>query len=325
MFRAKLFVWRVTWVSFLADIPPVLPDDTHPNPVMQVSPLRGKRRLSPLLVFFVALLVPVFCCGMTLLIYLVFPPRHIDILILGVDSRPGEGYVSRTDSIMLLGIDPAHLRTSTLSIPRDLFIEVPGFGQQRINTINVLGEEKEKRGGVDLLIASLAQDFDIQTDRYARLQFSGFVELIDAVGGVTVDVERSIVDDAYPTPEGGVTTIRFDSGVQHMDGERALIYARTRHADDDYQRADRQQQVLSALMAKMANPVHWPAVMAVLNRAVDTNLTVLDLALLAPPILLNAGRDDRLVIDRDYILGTAEGRAVPNYDKIKLWLAGRFE
>ena len=325
MFRAKPFAWRETWVSSLAEtLPPIQPDDTHPNPDVQLSS-PPKRRLSPLLIFFVALLLPVFCCGMTLLTYLVFPPSHVDILILGVDSRPGEGFVSRTDTIMLLGIDPAHLRTSILSIPRDVFIEVPGFGQQRINTVNVLGEEQGQGRGVDLLIASLAQDFGIQIDRYARLQFSGFVELIDAVGGVTIDVERSIVDDSFPMPEGGVTTIRFDSGVQHMDGERALIYARTRHADDDYQRADRQQQVVSALMAKMTNPLHWPAVMAVLNRALDTNLTILDLALLAPPILLNAGRDDRLVIDRDYIIGTAEGRAVPNYEKIKPWLAGRFE
>src|SRR4029450_12144623 len=119
--------------------------------------------------------------------------------------------------------------------------------------------------GADLLIESLAQDFGVQVDRYARLQFNGFVELIDAVGGVTIDVERSIVDDSYPTPDGGVTTVRFDSGVQHMDGEHALAYARTRHADDDYQRADRQQQVISALMSRMANPAYWPAVIAVLN------------------------------------------------------------
>ena len=304
-------------------IPPVQATDTRPNPVLHISPRRP--RLSPLLIFFVALLVPVFCCGISLLMYLVFPPRHLDILILGVDSRPGEGFVTRTDSIMLLGLDPAHLRTSILSIPRDLFIEVPGFGQQRINTVNMLGEQQGQRRGVDLLIDSLAQDFGIHVDRYARLQFSGFVELIDAVGGVTVDVERTIVDDSFPTEDGGVTTVRFDSGVQQMDGERALMYARTRHADDDYQRAIRQQQVISALMAKMANPLRWPAVVNVLNRALDTNLTVLDLALMAPPVLLNAGRYDRLVIDRDYILGSADGHAVPDYEKIKSWLVDRFE
>src|SRR5690242_15030339 len=115
-------------------IPPIQSSDTQLNRVLRRLP--RNRRLSPLLIFFVALLFPVFCCGITLLTYLVFPPRHLDILILGVDSRPGEGFVARTDSIMLLGLDPAHLRTSILSIPRDLFIEVPSFGQQRVNTIN---------------------------------------------------------------------------------------------------------------------------------------------------------------------------------------------
>jgi LCP family protein required for cell wall assembly len=262
---------------------------------------------------------------MTLLTYLVFPPRHLDILILGVDSRPGEGFVARTDSILLLGLDPAHLRTSILSIPRDLFIEVPGFGQQRINTVNVLGEQQGPGRGVDLLIDSLEQGFGIRMDRYARLQFSGFVELINAVDGVTIDVERTIVDDLFPMADGGVMTVRFDSGIQHLDGERALMYARTRHADDDYQRANRQQQVMSALKAKMANPLYWPAVINVLNRSLDTDLTIIDLALMAPPVILNIGRYDRLVIDRDYIVGTGDGNAAPDYEKLKPWLVDRFD
>jgi len=305
------------------NIPPIDPSDTRPHSVLKFPPQR-KLRSSPLLIFFAALLFPIFCCGLTLLIYLVFPPPPIDILILGVDAREGEGYVSRTDSIMLLGIDPPHLRTSILSFPRDLFIEVPGYGQQRINTINVLGEEQSPGGGVDLMTDSLAQNFGVGVDRYVRLQFAGFVELIDAVGGVTIDVERTIVDELYPTEDGGVTTIRFDSGVQHMNGERALIYARTRQADDDYQRAARQQQVISALLARMAIPIYWPAVISVLNRTMETNLTILDMALLAPPVLLNIGRYDRLVIDRDYIVGSAQG-ATPDYDKIRLWLDPRFD
>jgi LCP family protein required for cell wall assembly len=306
------------------NIPPINPGDTRPNPAVRL-PQKPKRRFNPLLAFFVALLLPVFCCGISLLVYVVFPPPHVDLLIMGMDGRGGEGFVSRTDSIMLVGIDPGHLQTSILSFPRDLFIDVPGFGSQRINTINVLGEEQRAGGGPDLLIASLAQDFGVQTDRYVRLQFNGFIELIDAVGGVTIDVERTIVDDFYPTEDGGVTTVRFESGVQHMDGERALAYARTRHADDDYQRAGRQQQVLSALMGKMANPVNWAGVVSVLNRSMDTNLTVLDMALLAPPVLLNIGRYDRLVIDRDYIVGSGDGSALPNYDKLKPWIEGRFE
>lgn len=306
------------------NIPPIDLHDTRPNPAL-IFPKRRALRSSPLLIFFAALLFPVFCCGLTLLIYLVFPPLHVDILVLGVDGRDAEGYISRTDSIMLLGIDPARLRTSILSLPRDLFIDVPGYGPQRINTVNVLGEQGRAGGGVDLMIASLAHNFGVNIDRYARLQFDGFVELIDAVGGVTIDVERTIVDNLYPTEDGGVTTIRFESGVQHMDGERALIYARTRQADDDYHRANRQQQVISALLGKAVIPAYWPSVITVLNRSLDTNLTVIDMVLLAPPVVLNMGRYDRLVVDRDYIVGSAGGNAVPNYEKLAPWLADRFE
>jgi LCP family protein required for cell wall assembly len=305
------------------NIPPINPDDTRPNPAIRL-PRHNRRRVSLPLIFLFALFTPVFCCGLTLLTYLVFPPAHVDVLILGVDGRGGEGFVSRTDSIMLLGINPAHLRTSILSFPRDLFIDVPGYGAQRINTVNVLGDQQKAGGGPELLTAAINQDFGVQVDRYARLDFQGFVELIDAVGGVTIDVERSIVDDNYPTEDGGVTTIRFDSGVQHMDGERALIYARTRHADDDYFRAARQQQVVSALLGRMAIPVYWPAAVSVLNRSLETNLTVIDMALLAPPVLLNIGRYERLVIDRDYVIGGADG-VIPNYEKVLPWLEGRFE
>src|SRR5262249_10459971 len=143
------------------NIPPIEPDDTRPDAPVVGLPLRLKRRFSPLSVFLAALLFPLFCCGLTLLVYLVVPPPRVNILILGVDGHGEEAFVSRTDSIMLLGIEPSHLRTSILSIPRDLFIEVPGYGEQRINTINVLGEEKQKGSGPNLLAASLAQDFGI--------------------------------------------------------------------------------------------------------------------------------------------------------------------
>jgi LCP family protein required for cell wall assembly len=303
-------------------MPPPTVDDTRPNPVVAI---RRGCRFSPVTVFFVALLLPIFCCGLTLVIYLVSPPPPIDILILGLDSRPGEGYVARTDSIMLLGIDPAHLRTSMFSIPRDLFIEVPGYGSERINTVNVLGEQERQGGGVDLLTVSIAQNFGVNVDRYARLNFQAFVELVDAVGGINIDVERTIVDDLYPTEDGGVTTIRFESGLQYMNGERALIYSRTRHADDDYQRAERQQQVLSALLSKLSNPANWPAAINVLNQYADTNLTVLDMIRFAPAVVLNLGRFDQLVIDRDYIAGSPNGNAVPDYAKLQPWISERFD
>jgi anionic cell wall polymer biosynthesis LytR-Cps2A-Psr (LCP) family protein len=110
-----------------------------------------------------------------------------------------------------------------------------------------------------------------------------------------------------------------------MDGQRALIYARNRHADDDYRRAERQQQVLIALAGKLTNPVYWPSVFQVINRSMDTDLTPRDMVMLAPPLILNAGRFEQLVINRDYIAGTADGHAVPNYPLLAPWLQGRFD
>lgn len=286
-----------------------------------LSGLRNNKAL----VLALILLIPVFLCGTTLVIYLIFPPPQTDILVMGLDSREGEGWLARADSVILVGINPAQLRVSLLSIPRDLSLDTPGYGMQRINVVNVLGEMEQAGRGSTLLAAAVEQNFGVSVERTARLDFNGFVELIDAVGGVTIDVERAIVDDFYPTGDGGVMSIRFESGVQHMDGARALIYARTRQSDDDYRRAERQQQVVSALLGKLSNPAYWPAAFSVLNRSVDTNLTVWDMLRLAPPVILNRGRFEQLVIDRDKITATAAGVAIPDYAQITSWLAGRFD
>lgn len=276
-----------------------------------------------LLLFFV-LITPVFLCGLILVIYLVFPPPPMDILILGLDARPGEGFGTRTDSIIVLGVNPGHVQVSMLSIPRDLFIDVPGYGLQRINTVNALGEQTQAGSGPTLLSSGIAQDYGIQIDRYVRLNFEGFVELVDAVGGISVEVERTIVDDAYPLPDGTTTSVRFDPGVQYLDGERALMYARTRHGDDDYTRADRQQQVIMALSKRLINPLYWPGAIAALTRSVDSNLTLVDMLSSAPTILLNAGRFESLVINREWI-SSRDGVAVPNFSALQPWIEERFD
>lgn len=257
-----------------------------------------------------------------LLIYLIIPPAPLDVLVLGVDAREGEGYATRTDSIMLVGLNPRGLQTSILSIPRDLFIEAPGYGAQRINTINALGEIEAEGRGPALLTDAIDFSFGVRPDRYMRLNFAGFVELIDAVGGVDIDVQRAIYDPQYPTADGGVELVEFQVGWQHMDGQTALKYARTRHSDDDYFRAGRQQQVIDAFLGKLINPFTWPSASTALARNVDTNISVFDMALYAPVALF--GRRDRLVIDREYIR-PVEGGAAPDYAKLESWLNGRFE
>lgn len=277
-----------------------------------------------LIIVLVAVLGPLFICGGLAVTYIALPPQPLTILIMGLDARPGEGWLARSDSVMLVSLDPSRLRVSALSIPRDLFIDVPNYGLQRINTVNMLGEMDAAGSGAALLSSSIEQSFGIRVDRYVRMNFDGFERIIDAVGGVTIDVERAIVDYNYPTPDDGITEVRFDAGVQTMNGEQALIYARTRYADDDYRRAGRQQQVVMALASRMINPLTWGVVFQALQSSADTNVSALDAIVYAPTVIGNRGRFDTLVIDREYITASASGAAVPNYALLMPWISERF-
>ncbi len=273
----------------------------------------------------IALFSPLVLCMGGLLLYVLFPPPPANILLLGLDARTGEGYATRTDAIMLLGVQPRRLRVSALSIPRDLFIDVPGYGSQRINTVNVLGELEESGYGPALLGDGLAESLGVRPTYHMRLNFDAFVQLVDAVGGIRVDIPRLIVDNSYPTRDYGTRSVRFEPGVQHLDGEMALAYARTRHTDDDYGRAERQQQVVRALMRKLVNPLNWGAVVVVGSQNMDTNMNPIQMMFYAPPMVFSGvtGTFDRLVIDRDYIVGGTNG-AIPNYEKLRPWIEPRF-
>jgi LCP family protein required for cell wall assembly len=274
------------------------------------------------------LLAPLACISFSLLSYLIIPPEPRDVVILGVDARPGERFLTRTDSIMVMNVTPGRFDVNLLSIPRDVFVWVPGYGEQRINTINVLGEQQAEGYGPALVKASLEESFGITVENYIRLDFNGFVALIDAVGGVDIDVPKQIIDYEYPTPGGGTMVIQFDAGKQHMDGETALQYARTRHADDDYQRAARQQQVLDALVRKLSDPrqvVNWPRVWRAIDEHADTDLNVIDWIQIGPALLLGwTGRDQR-VLDRDDLVSSQAGYAAPNYDQLQPWIDQHFD
>lgn len=256
------------------------------------------------------------------LIYVFFPPPPLTILVMGLDARTGEGYATRADSIMLVGLQPRGLKTGMLSIPRDLFLDAPGYGLQRVNTINVLGELEESGRGAALMIDAVDLSFGVRPHRYARLNFEAFVAMIDAVGGVDIDVQRAIYDPEYPTPNGGIELVQFETGWQHMDGATALKYARTRHSDDDYFRSGRQQQVVDAFLGKLWNPFNWPRVMIALGQNVDTNISIFDMLIYAPAALM--GQREQQVIDRDYIV-PVQGGASPDYAKLAPWIDAYFK
>lgn len=183
------------------------------------------------------------------------PDKPMNILFLGTDARVGED-ISRTDAIIVVHLDPRTNRAAMLSLPRDLWVDIPGYGKNKINAAYPIGEKKYGNGGgAALAKKTVGNLLDLQIDHFMLINFEGFQTLIDKLDGVTIDVAKAIDDPKYPMDafEGDVRTmkIHFDAGPQQMDGERALIYARTRHADSDFGRIQRQQQVIMAIFDKM--------------------------------------------------------------------------
>lgn len=178
-----------------------------------------------------------------------------NILLVGTDARIGQD-VSRTDTMVWVHLDPQANRVSMMSFPRDLWVNIPGYGQNRINTAYLTGETKLGKGyGPALLKKTVGDLVGVPIDHFVLVNFEGFKTIIDKIGGIYVDVPKVIDDNKYPMDEyeGDVRTmkIHFDAGRQLLDGSKALIYARTRHADSDFGRNQRQQQVLLAIFERL--------------------------------------------------------------------------
>jgi LCP family protein required for cell wall assembly len=194
------------------------------------------------------------------------PLLGTNLLIIGVDERPDnpqEGV--RSDTLILARLDAVGRRAALLSIPRDTQVDLLDIGTTKINAAygqgyaraqELYGSQASSQQGGMALAGQTVEGFlampnrGLRVDYTAQINFAGFVGLIDALGGVTINVPKQIIDTEYPTPDFGITTVIFEPGVQQMDGERALIYARTRHADSDFGRSQRQQQVISAMVGK---------------------------------------------------------------------------
>jgi polyisoprenyl-teichoic acid--peptidoglycan teichoic acid transferase len=188
-----------------------------------------------------------------------------NFVAIGVDRRE-ESEIPRTDTIMIGNVDVPNHRLGLVSIPRDLVVEIPGYGQDRINTAYVYGEQfRERDGGIGLLRRTIERNFGVPIHHFGMIDFQCFRTAVDAVGGVTVDVPRPIVDRFYPTEDYSYKTVRFDPGVQRMDGERALEYARTRNPDNDFGRIRRQQLIVAALRQELLQLRALPAVPTILG------------------------------------------------------------
>lgn len=178
--------------------------------------------------------------------------QAITILMLGIDRRPGETFPPRADAVIIARIEPERRRIAMLSLPRDLVAPIPGWGWARINSATVYGELNPTLGGGAALMRQTVSEFlDLPIDYVVTVDFNGFIGAVDALGGVTIDVPVELYDPRYPTMDYGYTVAHFLPGPQLMDGARALMYARIRHTDSDWERMKRQQAVIVAAMARV--------------------------------------------------------------------------
>ena len=180
-------------------------------------------------------------------------PREVNILLMGIDER--EGFTSdnayRTDTMMVLHIDPVRRTAGVISFPRDLYVDVPNYGQNRLNRANYIGDLNfyPDNQGPGLLMETLNANFGIRIDYYVMINFTVFETVIDRIApsGIEICVDQYINDPTYPDAGFGTIEVEFQVGCQNLTGERLLQYARTRKTEGgDIDRTERQQEVIEA-------------------------------------------------------------------------------
>ncbi len=231
----------------------------------------------------------------------------VNIVLMGVDIRPGDEEPERSDTVIVVHVDPKSGEMAMMSIPRDLQVFIPEFGDEKMNAAYAIGEANKETipgGGPTLVAQTIEANFNIPIHYYATVDFKGFEKIVDTVDGVIVDVEAQLSDNLYPTEDLRLTRVYFPSGPQKMDGQTALRYVRTRHADSDLARGQRQQEVL----------------LAIRERAV-----VRDLITQAPELIENMGDTIRTDLDFNQLLALANlGRQTDpaKIARIDLWQEG---
>lgn len=214
---------------------------------------------------------------------------RINFLLLGMGGKKHDGgYL--TDTIMLVSLKPSTKKAAMLSIPRDMMINIEDVGWQKINTINAFAERKKEGSGGEAISQALSDILEIPIHYYIRVDFEGFVNIINHLGGVEVDVENTLSDYHYPVAgkeDSEDYYARFEhlyieKGLKKMDGELALKYARSRYAQgvegSDFARARRQQKIIQAAKDKLLSaenllkPSMIVSIVSELNEHVSFNL-----------------------------------------------------
>jgi LCP family protein required for cell wall assembly len=264
-------------------------------------------------------------------------PRQVRILLLAIDQRTGvedEEKYFRTDTMMVVNIDPVRDTIGVLSVPRDLWVDIPDGGPAaRINTANARGDSNGyPGGGPALAMQTIQNNLGLRVDHFLLVNFDVFIRAVEllAPDGVEVCVSEVIDDPDYPDAGYGTIPVHFDTGCQMLDAERLLQYARTRATQGaDFDRARRQQEVLTAMQQKLVSlegvgnlitqaPTLWDE----LSDSFKTDLSLEEIISLGNEVRSISRDNIRFgVIDNLYVTfgTTAQGDQVlyPNYNAIR--------
>ena len=228
-------------------------------------------------------------------------PDSVTFLLLGSDTRGGASF--RTDTIVIAAVRPHDGQVSLISIPRDLWVNIPTVGMQRINTAYQSGElGGYSGGGPGLLKDTILYNFGLQIDHTAMVDFNGFRQIITTIGGIDVPIscpytDWRLIDPSYdPENENNWDLFTAGPGLIHMDGDYALWYARSRKRSNDFDRGRRQQEVLRAIYAQALNTNLLPQIPQLYNdlsSTLTTDLGLPDILTLSPLALHLTNADIR--------------------------------
>ena len=244
------------------------------------------------------------------------PDGQVNILILGSDWRASSGY--RTDVVLLMSIYTKENKVSLVSFPRDLWVVIPGLQEERINT--AMGY-----GGFPLLASTFEYNFAIHIDHYMMTNFAGFTEIVDTLDGIDIEASTNTADQCDLSYAHGAWC-SVGPGTEHLDGETALWYVRSRKTSNDFDRTRRAQEVLIGLFKKLMtmNAVaQAPELYSQFIDSVETDMTLADMLEIidvAPAILSDTSRIKQYAIGTAQVtpLTTTTGAYIlqPNYDDI---------
>ena len=214
---------------------------------------------------------------------------RINILLIGVGGEKHSKGGNLADTIIIASIDPNNKKIAMLSIPRDLQVTLPKplSGIEKINAVHALGEQNSKKipgGGPELIKKSVSTILDLPIHYFIRVDFDGLKQIVDTLGGVTVNVEKTINDPFYPAPNlVDYQPFYLKEGVQKINGDTALRYARSRQTTSDFDRAKRQQNILVAIKDKslslgvLSNPKKIFELISTLGKHIKTDLQALEM------------------------------------------------